>query len=116
MASFSFSCAYLRPLFYCRSITSRRGIYTVNCLRQSNADHKTTDMYAERIEVHKEKMSAPYGSWKSPITADIVSGADKRLGGFALDGEGRVIWLEGRPTEAGQVSNPRLSAFNRHNE
>nr|ABK25153.1 unknown [Picea sitchensis] len=102
MASFSFSCAYLRPLFYCRSITSRRGIYTVNCLRQSSADHKTTDMYAERIEVHKEKMSAPYGSWKSPITADIVSGADKRLGGFALDGEGRVIWLEGRPTEAGR--------------
>ncbi|XP_020517420.1 uncharacterized protein LOC18424793 isoform X3 [Amborella trichopoda] len=46
---------------------------------------------------------APYGSWKSPITADVVAGAEKRLGGMALDGNGSVIWLEGRPKEAGRM-------------
>lgn len=47
------------------------------------------------------KMTAPYGSWKSPITADVVSGAEKRLGGFALAGDGRLVWIESRPEEKG---------------
>lgn len=45
--------------------------------------------------------AAPYGSWRSPITADVVSGADKRLGGIALAGDGRLLWIEGRPEEKG---------------
>ncbi|XP_019423929.1 PREDICTED: dipeptidyl-peptidase 5 [Lupinus angustifolius] len=48
-------------------------------------------------------LTAPYGSWKSPITADAVSGASKRLGGTAVDGRGRLIWLESRPTESGRA-------------
>ncbi|XP_051124272.1 acylamino-acid-releasing enzyme [Andrographis paniculata] len=48
------------------------------------------------------KDTAPYGSWKSPITADVVSGSDKRLGGFAADSLGRLFWLESRPTESGR--------------
>ncbi|XP_057986843.1 uncharacterized protein LOC131169212 [Hevea brasiliensis] len=50
----------------------------------------------------QDKVTAPYGSWKSPITADIVSGASKRLDGTAIDGRGRLFWLESRPTEAGR--------------
>lgn len=49
------------------------------------------------------KLTAPYGSWKSPITADIVSGSDKRLGGFAADSLGRLYWVESRPSESGWV-------------
>ncbi|KAM7279415.1 hypothetical protein ACFE04_006549 [Oxalis oulophora] len=49
------------------------------------------------------KITAPYGSWKSPITADVVSGASKRLGGTAIDGNGNLIWLESRPTESGRA-------------
>ncbi|KAL5558604.1 hypothetical protein UlMin_034815 [Ulmus minor] len=49
------------------------------------------------------KTSAPYGSWKSPITADVVAGASKRLGGTAVDAHGRLIWLESRPAEAGRA-------------
>ncbi|XP_038715564.1 uncharacterized protein LOC120009168 [Tripterygium wilfordii] len=49
-----------------------------------------------------DKIAAPYGSWKSPITADIVSGASKELGGAAVDGHGRLIWLESRPSESGR--------------
>lgn len=50
------------------------------------------------------KLTAPYGSWKSPITADVVSGSDKRLGGFDIDSFGRLYWLESRPAESGFVS------------
>ncbi|WJX31741.1 hypothetical protein P8452_20142 [Trifolium repens] len=50
-----------------------------------------------------DTINAPYGSWKSPITADVVSGASKRLGGTAVDGRGRLIWLESRPTESGRA-------------
>ncbi|KAK7830796.1 acylamino-acid-releasing enzyme [Quercus suber] len=48
------------------------------------------------------KTAAPYGSWKSPITSDVVSGSSKRLGGTAVDSLGRLIWLESRPTESGR--------------
>ncbi|KAJ4851045.1 hypothetical protein Tsubulata_049926 [Turnera subulata] len=50
----------------------------------------------------RDKITAPYGSWKSPITADVVSGASKRLGGTAVDGRGRLFWLESRPSESGR--------------
>ncbi|XP_010551210.1 PREDICTED: uncharacterized protein LOC104821889 isoform X2 [Tarenaya hassleriana] len=49
-----------------------------------------------------EKTTARYGSWKSPITADVVSGASKRLGGTAVDSKGRLVWLESRPSESGR--------------
>lgn len=49
----------------------------------------------------EKPVAAPYGSWRSPITADVVSGADKRLGGIALAGDGRLLWIEGRPEEKG---------------
>ncbi|XP_072952740.1 dipeptidyl-peptidase 5 [Typha angustifolia] len=50
-----------------------------------------------------EKTTAPCGSWKSPITADVVSGADKRLGGIAVAGDGRLVWIETRPEEGGRA-------------
>jgi dipeptidyl aminopeptidase/acylaminoacyl peptidase len=44
---------------------------------------------------------APYGSWKSPITADLIVAGTIGLGGIALDGDD-VYWSEGRPAEAGR--------------
>ncbi|MCL7046297.1 hypothetical protein MKW94_004375 [Papaver nudicaule] len=49
-----------------------------------------------------QKITAPYGSWKSPITAEVVTGAEKRLSGVAVDGHGRLLWVESRPNEAGR--------------
>ena len=44
---------------------------------------------------------APFGSWKSPVTADLIAGATIRLGQLAvLDGD--VFWNEGRPQEQGR--------------
>ncbi|XP_054817295.1 probable dipeptidyl-peptidase 5 [Prosopis cineraria] len=57
---------------------------------------------ASALAAQQEPITAPYGSWKSPLTADVVSGASKELGGIAIDGHGSLIWLESRPTESGR--------------
>lgn len=44
---------------------------------------------------------APYGSWKSPISAAMVAEAGIRLSEVMLDGDD-VYWLEGRPAEGGR--------------
>src|SRR5688572_11275366 len=45
---------------------------------------------------------APYGSWKSPITADLIVQGTVGIGMLALDGED-VYWNESRPTEGGRM-------------
>jgi dipeptidyl aminopeptidase/acylaminoacyl peptidase len=44
---------------------------------------------------------APYGSWKSPITADLLVASSVGLGALALEGDD-LYWLEGRPLEGGR--------------
>ncbi len=44
---------------------------------------------------------APYGSWKSPITSDLIVAQSIGLSEVRLDG-GAVYWLEGRPQEQGR--------------
>ena len=47
------------------------------------------------------KRTAPYGSWTSPLHADLVARAARRLSQPRLDGN-FVYWLEGRPEEGGR--------------
>jgi len=44
---------------------------------------------------------ASYGSWKSPITSDLIVAGTIALGQIALDGDD-VYWVEQRPTEGGR--------------
>ena len=46
-------------------------------------------------------LTAPYGSWKSPITPDLIVSEIIRFGLTALDGQD-VYWIEGRPSEGGR--------------
>ena len=46
---------------------------------------------------------APYGSWKSPITSDLVASGAVRFDELALDGDD-LYWSEGRPTEGGRYA------------
>ncbi|KAJ7295187.1 hypothetical protein O6H91_Y207700 [Diphasiastrum complanatum] len=48
------------------------------------------------------KKVQPFGSWRSPLTAELVSGASLRLGGAAVDSDGHLLWVEGRPAESGR--------------
>jgi len=44
---------------------------------------------------------APYGSWKSPITSEIIVAETVGLGQIALDGKD-IYWIETRPVEGGR--------------
>ncbi len=47
------------------------------------------------------KHVSPYGSWKSPITSDIVASGVTRLGQIEIDAND-IYWSEMRPSEAGR--------------
>ncbi|GBF78704.1 S9 family peptidase [Aphanothece sacrum] len=47
------------------------------------------------------QMIAPFGSWKSPITSDVIVAGSISIGGIMFDAED-IYWLEGRPTEGGR--------------
>ncbi len=47
------------------------------------------------------RLTAPYGSWKSPITSDLIVSSTIAFDKIAVDGE-VVYWTEMRPTEAGR--------------
>ena len=51
---------------------------------------------------------APYGSWKSPITSDLIVSETIGPGQIALDGED-VYWVEMRPAEGGRYVVVRQS-------
>ncbi|CAG0977725.1 MAG: S9 family peptidase [Candidatus Methanoperedens sp.] len=44
---------------------------------------------------------APYGSWKSPITSDLVASGTIRVEQIVLEGE-NIYWIEMRPAEGGR--------------
>lgn len=48
-----------------------------------------------------ETRVVPYGSWKSPITSDLIVAGTIGLSEIALDGED-IYWIEGRPSEGGR--------------
>lgn len=45
--------------------------------------------------------TAPFGSWKSPITSDLITQSTIGVGSVSVDGQ-NVYWLEGRPKEGGR--------------
>ncbi len=45
--------------------------------------------------------TAPYGSWKSPVTSELIVAQSISLSEARLDG-GNIYWLEGRPQEQGR--------------
>lgn len=56
-----------------------------------------------------QKTTAPYGSWKSPITPDLITAGSVRLSELWADGND-LYWLEGRASEGGRYVIVRRSA------
>jgi dipeptidyl aminopeptidase/acylaminoacyl peptidase len=54
-------------------------------------------------------VTAPYGSWDSPITISMLTEAGVGLGGVTADG-GDLYWLEGRALEGGRQAIVRRDA------
>jgi len=55
-----------------------------------------------------ELRTAPYGSWASPITSDLIVASSIGLGGVSIDGSD-VYWIESRPQEQGRSVIVRCS-------
>ena len=53
--------------------------------------------------------TSPYGSWKSPITSDLIVQDSISILDVLMDGDA-VYWLEGRPREAGRYVLVRQDA------
>lgn len=49
----------------------------------------------------KSKTEAPYGSWESPITSNLLVSRSDHLGDIRVSAEG-IFWTEGRPLEKGR--------------
>ncbi|XP_034887482.1 dipeptidyl-peptidase 5 isoform X1 [Populus alba] len=89
-----------------RNYTQRRVITNFSPKRQLQRPTFKTMASSTQVAdatAKQDKITAPYGSWKSPITADVVSGASKRLGGIAVDDHGHLFWVESRPSESGRA-------------
>lgn len=56
-----------------------------------------------------EPQKTPYGSWKSPITSDLIAGGSIGLSQPLIDGSD-VYWVEMRPTEGGRSVIVKLDA------
>ena len=52
---------------------------------------------------------APYGSWRSPITADAIVGESIGISSVAFDGDD-ILWTESRPSEGGRYVIVRRAA------
>ncbi|GAA0634476.1 S9 family peptidase [Sporichthya brevicatena] len=52
---------------------------------------------------------APYGSWSTPITSELLLSAAVQLREVRVDGTD-VVWAEGRPAEGGRTQLVRLDA------
>jgi hypothetical protein len=48
-----------------------------------------------------QRQTTPYGSWKSPITSDLIVTESIGLGQVKLDGDD-IYWIEMRPSEGGR--------------
>ena len=70
--------------------------------RVENAFFRYKLINAVRDHGMKDGQPVPYGSWKSPITSDLIVSGGIGLDLVGLD-EDTVYWTEARPTEAGRV-------------
>jgi len=48
-----------------------------------------------------EQRTAPYGSWKSPVTTEMIVAGTIGLGEIIVDGD-HIYWIESRPSEGGR--------------
>lgn len=48
------------------------------------------------------KVEAPGGSWPSPISSELIVSQSVGLGSPTIASDGRLYWMEGRPTEGGR--------------
>ena len=69
----------------------------------AHRDHYVLSRFLRRCvaQVAANPTVAPYGSWRSPISAQMLVQGAVRFGDIAIDGD-TLYWVEGRPEEQGR--------------
>lgn len=62
-----------------------------------------------------EMQTADYGTWRSPITADLILAGSIGLGAVAVDGD-TLYWLESRPAEKGRNVLVKYTSSGQHQD
>ncbi len=62
---------------------------------------RSADAPGKYLVMTQTPTTAPYGSWKSPITSDLIVSNTVGLGQIAIDGDDSY-WIEVRPSEGGR--------------
>ncbi|MFM7577329.1 MAG: S9 family peptidase, partial [Microcystaceae cyanobacterium] len=62
-----------------------------------------------------EMQTASYGTWRSPITADLILAGSIGLGAVAVDGD-TIYWLESRPAEKGRNVLVKYASSGQHQD
>jgi dipeptidyl aminopeptidase/acylaminoacyl peptidase len=62
----------------------------------------------QRNETMPKTITATYGSWKSPISTNLMVAQTISFGQIAIDGQD-IYWLEGRPLEGGRSALVHLT-------
>ena len=97
--SIASSLKFLRKTPWAREkVESLYGFMQREQLRGAKADALADALIAARAAAVQ---TAPFGSWKSPVTADLIVGETIRLGQVRVQGDD-VFWTEGRPQEQGR--------------
>ena len=52
--------------------------------------------------IKKQYNKKPYGTWKSPITGELIAGKTVSLNPLKIENN-NFYWLESRPSESGRV-------------
>src|SRR5437762_5304118 len=77
----------------------------LRCLAFNRRRIRVPDGFRNRRKISPgnmtQKQKSPYGSWKSPITSDVIVAGTIGLGEIALDGKD-TYWIESRPAERGR--------------
>ena len=48
------------------------------------------------------KKTAPFGTWKSPITTELLTSSSIKIGDFRAFGKNDLYYIESRPSEKGR--------------
>jgi len=69
---------------------------------KSKSKTKTKPKPKTKTKTKTKTKIAPYGSWQSPITSDLIVSHSVGLSEVRIDGD-HICWLEGRPQEQGRL-------------
>jgi dipeptidyl aminopeptidase/acylaminoacyl peptidase len=73
----------------------------LNSFQSGKASNSIDIEYKKRRENMSKPKTAPYGSWKSPITPDLIVSESIGLGSISIDGD-NIYWIEVHYQEGGR--------------